>query len=235
MRIGQDFDKLQLDLFGLHLVEPNTFVGDTIIFFFAMYFAYQTNKFSGNSKFFTYWKWFFIVFGIGFFMGGLGHLLYNYWGVPGKYFSWYSGLIASCLIEFAMISIFPNQSWHKKLQTISIIKMIIAFFAATYVFATVDLSVDVSKGLIVPALNSAVGLAFAVGVLGIYYQKKIDSSFKFFWMSIVVLIPTAIVQSMKININQYFDRNDISHILLLTSLIFYYIGLKGYARKLIQN
>ena len=129
-----------------------------------------------------------------------------------------------------MISIFPNQSWHKKLQTISIIKMILAFFAATYVFATVDLKVDVSKGLIVPALNSAVGLVFAVGVLGIYYQKKIDSSFKFFWMSIVVLIPTAIVQIMKININQYFDRNDISHILLLTSLIFYYIGLKGYAR-----
>lgn len=32
MRIGQDFDKLQFDLFGLHLVEPNTFVGDTIIF-----------------------------------------------------------------------------------------------------------------------------------------------------------------------------------------------------------
>lgn len=66
MRIGQDFDKLQFDLFGLHLVEPNTFVGDTIIFFFAMYFAYQMNKFSGNYTFFTYWKWFFIVFGIGF-------------------------------------------------------------------------------------------------------------------------------------------------------------------------
>jgi hypothetical protein len=64
--------------------------------------------------------------------------------------------------------------------------------------------------------------------LGYYYQKTITTSFKYLWISTLILIPTAIFQSKKINFHQWFDRNDVSHILIIISLIIYYKAIKGY-------
>lgn len=232
MLIGKDFEKIEFDLFGLHLLEPNAFIGDCVILIIALYVGLKIKKLNNTKPFFIYWKWFFIVFGIGFFGGGLGHLLYNYWGLPGKYFSWYSGLVTSFLIEIAMVSIFPNKIWQKRFNYISITKLISAFIAATSIFMTVDLTEDPSKGLIIPTLNSIIGLGLTVGVLGYYYQKKIDVSFKYLWISTLILIPSAFFQAKKINFHQWFDRNDVSHVLLIISLILYYLCIKGYWKTL---
>jgi hypothetical protein len=71
--------------------------------------------------------------------------------------------------------------------------------------------------------------------MGYYYQKTISPSFKYLWISALVLIPTAIIQSKKINIHQWFDRNDVSHILLIVSLFLYYKAIKGYSKKLTER
>ena len=229
--IGHDFSKIQLHLFDLDLLEPNTFVGDVIIFILALYFAFKTGKLEGNKPFFRYWKWFFIVFGFSFLGGGFGHLMYNYWGVPGKYFAWYTGIIASFIIEIAFISIFPLVKWRGILRAISIGKMITAFVLASYVFSTVDLTVDQSIGLIVPTINSILGLGLTLGGLGYYYQKKIDVSFRLFWISTLILIPSAFFQALKINFAQWFDRNDASHVFLILTLILYFKALQAYSEN----
>lgn len=232
MLIGQDFEKIQFQFLGLDLVEPNAFIGDTVILIVALFFAFKTVKLNDKLPFFNYWKWFYIVFGISFFAGGWGHLMYNYWGLPGKYFSWYTGIISAFCIEQAMISIYPKTANRDLFKNISIVKMILAFLGATAVFLFVDLSVDPQKGLLIPTLNSVLGLSIALGLFGAVYQKKIHTSFKFLWISALILIPSAIVQGMKINIHPWFDRNDISHILLITGMILYYQTLKGYAKSL---
>lgn len=232
MLIGEDFEKIKFEFLGLDLVEPNAFIGDTVILLVALYFAYKTAKLNRNTPFFTYWKWFYIVFGISFFAGGWGHLMYNYWGLPGKYFSWYTGIISAFCIEQAMISIYPKNEVKGLFKNISIVKMVLAFLGATAVFLFVDLYVDPQKGLLIPTLNSVLGLSIALGLFGVMYQKKVHPSFKFLWISALILIPSAIVQGMKINIHPWFDRNDISHILLITGLILYYQTLKEYAKSL---
>ncbi len=232
MLIGSDFDKIHLHLFGFDFLEPTTFIGDVVIGVFAFYFANKTGKFSGKGNYFLYWKWFFIVFGISFLMGGFGHLLFNYWGVPGKYFSWYSGMIASFFIEIAFISLFPIVEWRKWFKIISVAKMGIAFIIATYIFHAYDLTVDQSKGLFIPTLNSIIGLGLCFGVLGYYYQRKIDRSFRLFWICIFIIIPSAFFQALKINFSQWFDRNDVSHILILISLFLYFRSIKMYSKNL---
>lgn len=233
MLIGKDYPKIELDLFGLELLEPNAFIGDTIILLIALYLAYKTSNLSVQKPFFTYWKWFFIIFGFGFFSGGIGHLMFNYFGVPGKYVSWYSGILASFFVEKAIISIFPKASWKPTLNMIVLSKMILAIIAATYVFATVDLTVDPQKGLFVPTLNSIIGLSLSLGVLGYYYQRNIDPSFRYLWMSTLILIPSAVFQAMKINFHQWFDRNDVSHVLLIISLFMYFSCIEKYAKSLL--
>jgi hypothetical protein len=232
MLIGKDFEKIEWDFMGLHLLEPNAMIGDIIIFTVAISLAIQVHKNTKKNIFFSLWKWFFVIFGCGFLMGGFGHLFYNYWGLNGKYFSWYSGMFAALLIELAMISIYPKVEWRKKLQGIAYGKLVLSIAIATYIYATVDLVEDPSKGLIVPTLNSVVGLGLALGLLGYYYQRKLDSSFRFLWISTLILIPSAVIQSMKINVHQWFDRNDISHVLLITSIVFYYTAVKKYNSSL---
>jgi hypothetical protein len=232
MLIGQDFEKIEWDFMGLHLLEPNAMIGDIVIFIVALTFAFKVKVHPLHPAFFTNWKWFFVIFGISFLMGGFGHLFYNYWGVPGKFFSWYSGMFAALMIELAMISIFPMIEWRKKLKMLSYFKLFLSIGIATFIYSTVDLELDPSKGLIIPTLNSVIGLGLSLGILGYYYQRKIDVNFQYLWISTLILIPSAAVQSMKINIHQWFDRNDISHILLITSIAFYYTAVSKFYKAL---
>jgi hypothetical protein len=122
MIIGADFDKIEWSPFGLDLVEPNALIGDTILLVIALFAAFKVKK-MGTTPFFKNWYFFFVVFGIGFFLGGLGHLCYNYWGVFGKYASWYSGIIFIHILELAMISIYQNKK-AKKIFTIISYKIV---------------------------------------------------------------------------------------------------------------
>lgn len=232
MLIGEDYPKIEFQAFGLDLVEPNAMVGDSIICAVALIIAYKLGKMPIQNTFFKSWRLFFIIFGIGFFFGGLGHMMYNYWGLPGKYASWYSGIFAAFFIERAMISIHESEKFKSIFNKIITGKLILALMGATAVFMFVDLEVDPSLGLRVPTLNTTIGLLFALGYLGFKYSKTITPGFKFLWISIIILIPTAFLQTMKISFHQWFDRNDASHILLIIGLLMYFVSIKAYQRFL---
>lgn len=231
MLIGKDFDKIEWGFMGFDLLEPNAFIGDTILAVLAFYFAFKIRKIGFGYSFFNNWFWFFILFGIGLFIGGLGHLLWNYWGLQGKYFSWYSGILAVYYIEQAMISLFPDKKIGLTLINISIGKLFLAVIGLTVLIFSVDLSDDVSKGLVIPSINSAIGMVVALLVLPIVYKKEIPhNGLRYYMLAFFVMLPTALFQFMKINFAQWFDRNDASHVLMVISFIFYYLGIRAVSR-----
>ena len=232
MLIGEDYPKIEFQAFGLDLVEPNAMLGDSIICAVALIIAYKIGKMPIQNTFFKSWKAFFIIFGIGFFFGGLGHMMYNYWGLPGKYASWYSGIFAAFFIERAMISIHSSEKFQSIFNKVISAKLVLALLGATAVFMFVDLEADPSLGLRVPTLNTTIGLLFALGYLGFKYAKAITPGFKYLWISIIILIPTAFLQTMKISFHQWFDRNDASHILLIIGLLMYFVSIKAYQQFL---
>lgn len=227
MLIGENFDKIEFELFGLNLLEPNAFIGDTLLFIVALVFAIKTYKMGRSLPFFNQWTVFFLLFGVGFFLGGLGHLFYNYWGIPGKTPSWFLGVAATYFIERAMISLLQQPKNQKRYSQLSNAKFILACLGVLMVTLFVDLESDYSKGMIVPTLNSTIGLVFSLGYLGYSFSKKI-TGFKWFWMSVFILFPAALLQGLKINLHPWFDKNDFSHLLLIVSLFFYYQGVKSY-------
>lgn len=232
MLIGEDFEKIAWKPFGLDLVEPNTMLGDGLIFVVSIYIWFLMLKTDRSTPFFKNWTRFFFVFSITFLIGGFGHLFYNYLGLNGKYPSLYLGLLTTYFIEQAMLSIHPNHTWKKRLLSISKWKLFAAFIASTIVFIVVDLEPDPSRGLHVTTINTSIGLIFSLGVLGYHYSLNIDSSFKYFWWSVLLMFPTILFQVFKINIHPWFDRNDASHLLLIIGAIFYYQGVKGYEKRL---
>ena len=231
MLIGRDFEKISFDLFGYQLLEPNAFIGDLIIFLVAVYYAIRIRRLKKNDPFYNNWYWFHIVFGTGFLIGGFSHLFYHYWGVSGKYLPWCSGIISAFFLESAMISVYPKKATKIIFKRLSILKLVVVLIFAIYTFITVDLSVNNMKGLVIPTANSVVGLGFGLIALGTYYYSKLDRCFRYFWISGLLLFPSAVFQGLKINLHPWMDRNDVSHILLVVSMILYYKGIEGYALR----
>lgn len=230
MLIGEDFEKIEWDSFGLHMLEPNAFIGDMLIAFIGFYFAYKTASLKKNTPFFRYWKLAFIAFGFTFLTGGFGHLFFHYWQVPGKYIGWYVGIFTPFFIEQAMLSLYHNAKHKKLFILISKLKLALAFIGTTLMILFVDLDADPTQGMRVVTPHTTLGLIFCLGYLGFVYSKRIHKSFSYMWMSVLAMFPSVIFQAMKINFFQWFDRNDISHLLIVVGMIFYFACIRAYAK-----
>ena len=240
MKVGEDFNPVEFDLFGFHLIEPNALIGDTFIALVSFFFAYKTYEIAKtyspsdlNKGFFNNWKIFFVIFGISFIGGGLGHSFFNIWGVEGKYFGWITAIISVFFIEQAMLSILSSK-YNALFKSLSLIKLILAEIGLLSIFVFADMDADPQKGLLVPSISTAIGFIACLGILGVRYQKTITQSFNWFWISVLIMIPSAIFQGMKISLHPLFDRNDISHILLVLTLIFYWKGINGYQKNIFK-
>jgi hypothetical protein len=225
--IGQDFPKLEWQFLGLDLLEPNAMFGDIVLFTVSLFIASKISKNLGKHPFYANWRKFYLWFGWSFLFGGFGHLLYNYLGLWGKYPSWIIGMVATYFLSKAMISLWPQAKQKTTFERLALTLLLIGMLIEVIVFINVDLTIDQSKGLFVPTLVSGIGLIFSLVFLGVRYQKTIHPSFKFLWIAALTLLPNAFIQSQKINLNQWFDRNDFSHVLLLMSLLLYFHTLKA--------
>jgi len=226
MRIGSDFDKIEWEFLGLNLLEPNALIGDFLLFSISMIFYVNTRKASTN-LFLRYWSKFFLMFAISFIVGGVGHVFFNYTQVVGRIPSWYFGLIAPFWIEQAMILLWPQPKTRKLLQQISIVKIIFFFLGLTIYVLVCFNSLSTTVGIILPTYNALIGLGASFGILAVIYQRRYTNDFKYFWLGALSFFPSAIIQGIKFNLHPWFDRNDLSHLLLLIGLCFYYKGIKS--------
>lgn len=230
MLVGQDFPKITFEFMGYQLLEPNAFIGDLLLFLVSMYLLVATRSLQKETPFFKNWKRFYLVFGISFLLGGFGHLLYNYWGLWGRYLPWLLGIVATFFAERAMVSIYPAKSRIPLYNRIINLKLVLSLIAELLVFSLGDLESNQQLGLMVPTISSVIGLGTALGVLGYYYSKVINPCFRYLWWSTLILIPSAFFQALKINIHPWFDRSDVSHLLLIVSIVLYFQTIKRYAR-----
>lgn len=226
MRIGSDFDKIEWEFLGMNLLEPNALIGDLLLFTIAIIFYVQIRK-EATNLFVTYWSRFFLIFAISFIIGGFGHVFFNYTHAGGRIPSWYLGLITPFWIEQAMILLWPHPNTRKLFKQISIIKTIFFLLGLTvYVLVNFD-SISLTTGMIFPTYNAIIGLGSSLGILAVIYQQRVSQNFRYFWFGALSFFPSAIIQGIKFNLYPWFDRNDLSHLLLLIGLFFYYKGIKS--------
>jgi hypothetical protein len=234
MKIGEDYDKMEFTFMNLELLEPNALITDSLIAVIGItlgFIVLKRNK-QLSTPFFQYWKILFFVYGIGFFFGGMGHVLYGYFEITGKYLALVSGIGIPLLIEFAMISLLPKEK-QGKWFLLSKLKTVAAFIALTAVFFTVTSEEKALPALLlVPSINSLIGFTLVCGVLGMRFGKSITKSFYLLPISVLVMIPAAILQMAKISFHPWFDRNDASHVLLIITLFLYFFAVEGYRKHL---
>jgi hypothetical protein len=226
--IGQDFEKIHFDIWGFHFLEPNALIGDLLLFSIAFYFSLKIKKYNSQHPFYKNWRRFYFIFSLSFLIGGIGHFCFNYLGLWGRYPSWIFGMLSTYFICLAQISLWPKQNQQQRFKNLAAALLLIGIALEIYVFNTRNLSMDQSKGLTIPSIISGLGLIFSLFILGLYYQRTIHPQFKFFWIAVLTLLPNAFIQSQKLNLAPWFDRNDFGHVLLAISLFLYWKGIEAY-------
>lgn len=223
--IGADFEKIQFVLFGLDLLEPMAFITDMIMGSVSIFLGYRIHKIQTNEAFYTYWKWFFYLFGVGAIAGGFGHTFYNYLGVAGKFPSWLLGPTSVYCLEQAMIAIHPDEKKLDRIKLASTLKLILVLTIFFVVCGVAPIQEKPSLAFLPIAINTIVGVSLTAGLLGLRYYKIISKKFKFFYLGVLIMIPSAFVFLLKINLHQWFDKNDLSHVLLTAGIIYFYFGV----------
>ncbi|MDG1689326.1 MAG: hypothetical protein P8I02_00890, partial [Flavobacteriales bacterium] len=99
----------------------------------------------------------------------------------------------------------------------------------------IDMSKDHSIGLRIPAINSAIGFIFSLVILGNKYRKEIDKNFIYMIYGVLLLIPSGLFISFKINIHPWFDKNDFGHLLLIVAMFLYFKAIKSYSKIVVNK
>jgi hypothetical protein len=230
--IGLDFPKIEFELFGLELLEPMAIITDSIMGGLSVYFGIKIFGLRKQIDFYKFWALFFLIFGIGSIIGGVGHTFYNQLGLFGKIPSWVSGPIAVYFAERAMISLYWKAETKTILLRIFNAKLILVYCIFLFLLLT-NANPDRPNLPFLPvAINTIVGMIATVGVLGFKYTETLSAKFKFFWLGVMIMFPTAIIFLFKINVHQWFDKNDFSHILLTIGIVYWYLGVTKLANGL---
>jgi hypothetical protein len=211
-------DLIYFSAFGLKLQEPMSLVFNILMAFlsFIAYFSLKDDK----SEEIKYWKLFFLFFGLSTFVGGFGHLFFQYFGVYGKFPHWIGGVISAYFAGKAMLCHLENIKLKKVLGQILIVKAV-AFLGLSLML----------QNFIFVAVDAIATYFFYCGIIGFNLMKKGIYAMKYIVLGVLICIPAAFVYILKINPGRWFNTDDLSHVFMFACVFFFYLGANSLAKE----
>lgn len=222
-----DFSKLpQINIYGITVLEPfnvitNLFI--TSLCWFCFYRLHKTQKKILHRRVATYFLFF---MGLSTIIGGiLGHGFLYVTGLWGRLPGWFISMVAVALMERAAIMHTRPlvKPWAGNL--LSVLNYIELTVLATLTFTTLN--------FIFVEIHAIYGLLFVVFMLELYvYRKSKDSSGPYFILGTAFGVLSTVVHELKWGINFWFNYNDVTHVIMLPSVWFYYKAIDRMGEKL---
>lgn len=204
----QEFKIVHFTLGGLQLQEPSTFVSDILLASVCFILCYKTYKLNqSNNSFFLK---FFLFLGISTFVGAFGHMFFQYGGKVGKFPSWIFASIATFFFCTAMIDdvpIFFNKRWKSLIWIKGIVLLALSLVFSKFIFIAID---------------SILSYLIFGGAFGRQLWKASREHMRYIVYGTIVLIPSAFVFILDVNLHELFNRDDLSHFIIMATIIFYY-------------
>lgn len=207
-------DLISFEFFGLTLSDPLSSGMNWVLAVFCFYYCSRLKK----APFYVnkYWAFFFFLFSISFFFGGISHLFFKYLGMSGKIPGWSMAALAASSGELAMISTIEGSRKRQISRVLSGGKLI--GFA-------VLLCMDLSFAWV---------MAHTAGfwaIMGIIFYKRVktgQTGYRFFLYGMLFLLLMAVVKIGQVAIGpDWLNQDDIAHFIMIGMYWAFFRGALG--------
>ncbi|MES2589021.1 MAG: hypothetical protein V4622_08575 [Bacteroidota bacterium] len=207
------FEIIEFSFAGLTLQEPMALVFNWAITVFSLYAFFSIRWSDSYSS--KQFKNFYLCLAISTFLSGFGHVLFQYFGIFGKYPAWILAVTSGYFISQGILYYYRNHKSYLLLKYFLIIKSVILL--------TLSL---INKTFLFIAIDSILTYLLYCGYLTGRLWAKNNLDMQYFVYGILVLIPSAFIFLLNINLHRYLNRDDLSHVLMLICIILFYYGVK---------
>jgi hypothetical protein len=211
-------DPIQFELFGLHLQEPMAVITNSMISVFCFFAYFRLGRSNGEAN--RWWRLFYLIFGFSTLLGGLGHALFPYFGVYGKFPCWTLGCLANVCAARGMLTLTPGTG-PKRSEIIfvwakSAVLLILAIATRKFVFV---------------AMDAILTYITYTGIFAWQLYKKGITEMKFMVIGVIILLPSAFIFLLELNPHKWLNKDDLSHLLMLVCVYFFYKGMAALGRS----
>ncbi|MEZ4936856.1 MAG: hypothetical protein R2799_04605 [Crocinitomicaceae bacterium] len=215
-------EKIEFTLFGLHLLEPMALITNSLIAIVCSWIFFKLFRKNKTDEYVHYWALFFLTFALSTFGGGFAHLFYNYTGDYGKIPVFSLAVIANFFIDRACFTLVEDRKKRDWIEYILIAKTVLSVLLIAGMVEYIG-----KKIFLIVQFNTIITAAGILVWFGIKTKDNSDA-WKYFFFGIGILLITALVQILKINIHLWFNKDDFSHILITISMLLFYKGVKRF-------
>lgn len=210
-----------IELFGLTVTEPFTWLTNWSVAAFSFYFGHMLFHNRHGDKQAKYWSMFFLFMGIASTTGGTAHGFIHYVGNNFHYAAWIFTGIAVFGAQMASLEVIKDARIYAPLKLFIILELII-----------MAISVIVYHSFDSVRINSAFGL-IGIGIpIQIYAYKSLGMRRNgIIALGIISNIIPAIIHAGKYSYNRWFNFNDFSHVAMIGCFYIIYLGAKKIAIK----
>jgi hypothetical protein len=214
-------DPIKFDLLGLHLQEPMAVITNGMISFFCFISYFRLRKWDNEANY--WWRMFYLIFGISTFFGALGHAFFLYFGVFGKFPCWITGCLANVCAARGMLAFetsVPKKSAIILIWVKSGVLLALALITQKFVFVAID------------------AILTYIAYTGVYaweLTKRGIAEMKFMVIGVIILLPSAFIFLLKLNPHRWLNKDDLSHLLMLTCIYFFYRGMMAWGSRSAQQ
>lgn len=200
---------------GLVLQEPMALITNWMMSIFSGYAFIKLNKGENRSQELVYWRRFFLWFFITSFFGGLGHLFFQQLGIPGKFPNWTTSIVAAFYAGLAMLNAYNDRKGNKWLKYFLFFKGVLLLFFAIHTQKFIFIAVDAILTYVIYC--GIIGRILGISLKPIYNQM---------FYGVLVCLPSVFIFLFKLNVHRWLNKDDLSHLLMLACLYFFYRGAK---------
>ena len=210
--------------FGVLIAEPTTAFTDFILAILCLFFYFRFSQSNRETGLF-YWKLFFLFMGFSSLIGSIVHAIFEHHQTGAYLTLWLTMQLFSGLsvytAQLATIQSIPNAKiplYRSANASILICRI---------QFAVFTIAAFLSQNFLVVVINTTVGFLMVLFIHALSGKKYGNRSAGWIALGITVSFLTAIVYTLKISVNDWFNFKDIAHVIIMISVcfIFYGVGL----------
>ncbi len=224
-------EKISIELMGLVLFEPITYISNILLAGFSLFWYYRLKVLGDDSEMSRSFSRYFLFMGLAPFISGQAHLFdyyihHNYLHVVGWSF------IALGTYYFQRGSAADYSTKLKKRLNLAfiilLITSIVTYFGyqALFVLDTEKITVGV-PGFFAVSISSAIGyVLFLVPMNYVKYRYQKNAGSGVILLGIVLSAFTLVLHSKKFTIGPHINHNVLSHVVLIFCYYLYFLGMK---------